>query len=69
MHRAAGAGDEAGHELAAVDDGRELREFGRRRDEVWMGGRHWDTLYMDCLASEFVSPVLSKVFVPDMPRG
>ena len=45
-----------------------FREFGRRRDEVWMGGRFWDTIYMDCLASEFVSPVLGAVFAPDTPR-
>lgn len=45
-----------------------FREFGRRREEVWMGGRFWDTVYMDCLASEFVSPVLGAVFAPDTPR-
>jgi hypothetical protein len=34
-----------------------------------MGGRLWDEVYMDCLASEFASPVLGRVFVPDEPRG
>jgi hypothetical protein len=33
-----------------------------------MGGRLWDTIYMDCLASEFTSPVLGKIFVPDEER-
>ncbi len=45
-----------------------FREFGRRREAVWMGGRFWDTLYMECLAREFVSPVLGSIFVPDTPR-
>ena len=46
-----------------------FRPIGRRRQSYWMGGRFWDTVYMDCLASEFVSPVLGAVFVPDTPRG
>ena len=45
-----------------------FRTIGRRRQSYWMGGRFWDTIYMDCLASEFVSPVLGAVFVPDTPR-
>lgn len=44
------------------------REFGRRRQSQQMGGKFWDTIYMDCLASEFVSPVLAAIFAPDMPR-
>ncbi len=45
-----------------------FREFGRRREAHWMGGRFWDEIYLDCLASEFVSPLLGAVFVPDKPR-
>ncbi len=45
-----------------------FREFGRRRQSHWMGGRYWDEIYMDCLATEFTSPVLGRVFVPDAPR-
>jgi len=30
-----------------------FRECGRRRESVWMGGRRWDTVYMECLASAF----------------
>ncbi len=45
-----------------------FREFGRRRQSHWMGGRWWDEIYMDCLATEFASPVLGQVFVPDVPR-
>ncbi len=45
-----------------------FREFGRRRQSHWMGGRLWDTIYMDCLDAEFISPVLHRVFVPDQPR-
>lgn len=46
-----------------------FKEFGRRRQCRWMGGRLYDEVYMDCLASEFESPVLGRVFVPDEPRG
>jgi len=35
-----------------------FREFGRRREGFWFGGRAWDLLYMECLATEFESPVL-----------
>jgi RimJ/RimL family protein N-acetyltransferase len=45
-----------------------FREIGRRREAIWMGGRLWDIIYMDCLATEFESPVLAKVFAPDEPR-
>jgi diamine N-acetyltransferase len=45
-----------------------FREIGRRREDRRMGGRRWDTIYMDCLASEFTSPVLGRVFSPDVPR-
>jgi diamine N-acetyltransferase len=44
-----------------------FREFGRRRQCRLMGGRLWDEVYMDCLASEFTSPVLGHIFVPDQP--
>jgi len=44
-----------------------FREIGRRRQDRRMGGRRWDTVYMDCLASEFTSPVLGRVFSPDEP--
>ncbi len=45
-----------------------FREIGRRREARYMGGRRWDEIHMDCLASEFESPVLAKVFTPDVPR-
>jgi RimJ/RimL family protein N-acetyltransferase len=45
-----------------------FKEFGRRRQCRWLGGRLWDDIYMDCLAGEFTSPVLARVFVPDTPR-
>ena len=45
-----------------------FKEIGRRRQCRWMGGRLWDDIYMDCLATEFESPVLARVFVPDEPR-
>lgn len=45
-----------------------FRVFGRRHECHWMGGRLWDEIYMECLASEFESPVLARVFAPDEPR-
>lgn len=45
-----------------------FREFGRRRQGQFMGGKLWDVIYMECLASEFESPVLKDVFAPDVPR-
>ena len=45
-----------------------FREFGRRRQCRWLAGRLWDQVYMDCLASEFASPVLARLFVPDEPK-
>jgi RimJ/RimL family protein N-acetyltransferase len=45
-----------------------FREVGRRRQSHWMAGQYWDEIIMDCLATEFTSQVLSRVFVPDAPR-
>ncbi len=45
-----------------------FREFGRRRQCRWLAGKLWDDIYMDCLATEFTSPVLAQLFVPDDPQ-
>jgi diamine N-acetyltransferase len=45
-----------------------FREVGRLRQSHWMGGHYWDEIIMDCVATEFTSPVLSRVFAPDAPR-
>lgn len=45
-----------------------FREFGRRREADSIGGQLYDEVYMDIIASEFESPVLGKVFAPDIPR-
>lgn len=42
-----------------------FREIGRRREIRWMDGRLWDDVYMDCLSTEFESPVLCKIFTAD----
>jgi RimJ/RimL family protein N-acetyltransferase len=42
-----------------------FREFGRRREAVWMGGRLWDAIYMECLATEFESPELGSALAPE----
>ena len=46
-----------------------FKEFGRRRESQFMGGRYWDVIYMECLATEWgPSPVLAEVFKPDESR-
>jgi len=45
-----------------------FKEFGRRREATWLAGKRWDLISMDCLATEFESPVLGKVFRPDEAR-
>lgn len=42
-----------------------FRTMGRRRQCVWLDGRLWDILYMDCVADEFTSPVLGKMLGPE----
>jgi RimJ/RimL family protein N-acetyltransferase len=38
-----------------------FREFGRLREAHRIGGRTVDVVYMDCLATEFESPVLKRI--------
>lgn len=45
-----------------------FREFGRRRQAEKFNGIFYDEIFMDCLATEFDSPVLARVFAPDAPR-
>jgi RimJ/RimL family protein N-acetyltransferase len=45
-----------------------FKEIGRRRQCRWLAGRLWDEVYMDCLATEFESPILTRLFDPDTPR-
>ena len=45
-----------------------FKVIGRRRQVRWLAGRWWDEIYMDCLATEFTSPVLGSILVPDRPR-
>jgi RimJ/RimL family protein N-acetyltransferase len=42
-----------------------FKEFGRRRKSRMMGGKLWDDIYMDCLSTEFESPVLRRIYAPD----
>jgi diamine N-acetyltransferase len=46
-----------------------FRECGRRRQCQLMGGKLWDVILMECLATEFTSPVLHAIFAPDVPRA
>lgn len=34
-----------------------------------MGGRRWDQIHMEALASEFTSPILANIFMPDESRA
>ena len=45
-----------------------FREFGRRRECQLLNGKLWDVVYMECLASEFASPVPGRIVAPDAPR-
>ena len=46
-----------------------FKEFGRRRESQFMGGKYWDVIHMECLATEWgPSPALAEVFKPDEPR-
>lgn len=41
-----------------------FRPIGRRREAHRLGGRAYDVIMMDCLASEFESPVLRHLLPP-----
>jgi diamine N-acetyltransferase len=45
-----------------------FRPSGRRRQCHFMNGRLWDVVFMECLATEFTSPVLGHILIPDQPR-
>lgn len=45
-----------------------FRECGRLREHLWLAGKMCDQILMDCLATEFDSPVLAALFAPDVPR-
>jgi diamine N-acetyltransferase len=45
-----------------------FREIGRRTRCQFAAGQYWDLVYMECLSTEFESPVLARVFAPDPPR-
>lgn len=38
-----------------------FKKIGHRRKAHFMGGQFWDVIYMDCLAEDFESPVLSRM--------
>jgi RimJ/RimL family protein N-acetyltransferase len=44
-----------------------FREFGRRRESRLFLGRRWDEIHMQCLASEFESPVLAAILAANQP--
>ncbi|MBI4496920.1 MAG: GNAT family N-acetyltransferase [Chloroflexi bacterium] len=45
-----------------------FRVMGRRREARRLGGRPYDVIYMDCLATEFQSPVLHRLLPDDTLR-
>jgi diamine N-acetyltransferase len=45
-----------------------FREYGRRHECFYMGGQYWDEILMECLSTDFKSPVLSQIFAPDPVR-
>jgi RimJ/RimL family protein N-acetyltransferase len=45
-----------------------FREFGRRAGSRMFLGQRWDEIYMECLDSEFESPVLARLLAPEATR-
>lgn len=45
-----------------------FREYARRTEAHYMGGKLWDVVYMQCLSTWFESPLLHEIFRPDEPR-
>jgi RimJ/RimL family protein N-acetyltransferase len=37
-----------------------FRECGRRRQNYLLGGRRWDTIFMECLASDYHRMAMTK---------
>lgn len=46
-----------------------FREFGRWREAYVMGGKRWDFIFMDCLATEFKRPPMTTIVSPVEPKG
>ena len=46
-----------------------FKESGRRRECRLVGGKLWDEVQMDCLASEFESSVLRRIYAPGDVQG
>ena len=46
-----------------------FKEVGRRREAHLMGGRLWDVVIMDCLATEFEVPSSASCSSPTRPAG
>jgi RimJ/RimL family protein N-acetyltransferase len=44
-----------------------FKEFGRRKESQRIGGELRDEVFMQCLSTEFESPVLARIFAPDSP--
>jgi RimJ/RimL family protein N-acetyltransferase len=45
-----------------------FREFGRRSQSRVYAGQRWDEVYMECVASNYSSPMLGAVWIPDEVR-
>lgn len=44
-----------------------FREWGRRRECRMRAGRLYDLIYMECLSTDFTSPVLAAILTPESP--
>lgn len=45
-----------------------FREIGRRHACQVLAGKRYDEVFMECLATDFESPVLAKILAPDEPH-
>ena len=46
-----------------------FREYGRRRECRWSGGRFWDDIYMECLSTEFPGSGLAQLLPGSQHRA
>jgi diamine N-acetyltransferase len=68
IHSLAAVVPEYNESLLAQYEGAGFRHFARRRASILRSGRLWDTIYLDALSTEFTSPWLGRVLMPDVPR-
>jgi diamine N-acetyltransferase len=68
LHSLAAVVPDYSENLLAQYEGAGFRPFARRRASIVLSGCLWDTIYLDALSTDFASPWLGLVLMPDIPR-